>query len=43
MYIPGSAARSRLNNNFLERKLGTPLTTRNRNTLAKLVEMAGSK
>ena len=40
MYIPGSAARSKLNNNFLERKLGLAITTRNRNTLSKLVEMA---
>lgn len=41
LYIPGSAARSKLNNNFLERRLGCSLTTRNRNTLARLVEMAG--
>lgn len=41
LYIPGSAARSRLSNNFLERRLGISLTTRNRNTLRKLIEMAG--
>ena len=39
LYIPGSAARSKLSNNFLERRLGTSLTTRNRNTLQKLVEL----
>ena len=39
-FIPGSAARTRLTANFLQRKLGTPLTFRNRNTLGKLVEMA---
>jgi len=40
MYIPGSAARSRLNNAFLQRRLGVDLTFRNRNTLMKLCEMA---
>ncbi len=40
LYIPGSAARSKLNNNFLERRLGISATTRNRNTLIKLAEMA---
>ena len=40
-FIPGSAARSKLNNVFLQRKLGTALTFRNANTLGKLVEMAG--
>ncbi len=39
MLIPGSAARSRLSNVFLEKKLGITLTTRNRNTLNKLVQM----
>ena len=43
LYIPGSAARSRLSNNFLERRLGVPLTTRNCNTLRKLIEMAGEE
>lgn len=36
MYIPGSAARSRLDNVFLEKKLGLTLTTRNANTLQKM-------
>ena len=36
MYIPGSAARSRLGNVFLEKKLGLTLTTRNANTLQKM-------
>ena len=39
MYIPGSAARSNLNNNFLEKKLGVSATTRNGNTLSKLIEL----
>ena len=38
--IPGSAARSKLSNNFLERKLGVSATTRNFNTLSKLATMA---
>ena len=40
MLIPGSAARSKLNNAFLQRRLGVDLTFRNRNTLNKLCEMA---
>ena len=40
-FIPGSAARSKLNNAFLQKKLGLALTFRNANTLNKLVEMAG--
>ncbi|MGI6235495.1 MAG: DUF1697 domain-containing protein [Christensenellales bacterium] len=40
-YIPGSAARTKLNNTYLQRKLGITLTFRNANTLSKLVEMAG--
>ncbi len=40
-YIPGSAARTRLTTDFLQRKLGTPLAFRSRNTLGKLLEMAG--
>lgn len=43
MYIPGSAARSRLSNNFLEKKLGVSATTRNFNTLSKLIEMGQNK
>lgn len=39
-FIPGSAAKSKLNNATLQRKLGITLTLRNRNTLTKLVEMA---
>lgn len=40
MYIPGNAARSKLNNNFLERKLEISATTRNLNTMEKLVLMS---
>lgn len=40
-FIPGTAARTKLNNAWLQHKLGTALTFRNANTLNKLVEMAG--
>lgn len=40
MYIPGSAARSRLSNVALEKKLGVAATTRNYNTLRKLIELS---
>lgn len=41
MYIPGNAARSKLSNVKLEKKLGIAATTRNFNTMKKLVEMSG--
>lgn len=40
MYIPGIYGRVKLSNNFLERKLGVSATTRNFNTLNKLIEMS---
>jgi len=40
LYIPGNAARSVLSNNFLEKKLGVSATTRNDNTMRKLIEMS---
>lgn len=40
LHIPGSAARSKLGNNFLEKVLGVRATTRNGNTLRALVELA---
>ena len=40
MYLPKDASRSKLNNNFLEKKLNIVATTRNFNTLTKLVAMA---
>lgn len=40
MYIPGTYGRTFLSNNFLERKLGVPATTRNFNTMSKLLEMS---
>lgn len=40
LYIPGSAARSKLSNNFLEKKIGVAATTRNFNTMSKLIELA---
>lgn len=38
LYIPGDASRSRLSNAFLEKKLGQTLTTRNGNTLRKMMD-----
>ena len=43
MYIPGSAARSVISNNFLEKKLGVSSTSRNYNTTSKLIEMSKEK
>jgi uncharacterized protein (DUF1697 family) len=40
VYIPHNAARSQLSNNILEKKLGVSATTRNRNTLTRLIEMS---
>lgn len=40
MYVPGNAARSVLSNNFLEKKLGVSATTRNDNTMRRLIEMS---
>ena len=37
MYIPQDAARSKLGNAFLEKQLGIRLTTRNENTLRKMI------
>lgn len=43
LYIPGSAARSKLSNNFLEKKLGISATTRNFNTIKKMIELSDEK
>ncbi|GIJ94687.1 hypothetical protein CAPN001_19840 [Capnocytophaga stomatis] len=40
LYIPTDASRSKLSNNFLEKKLNITATTRNFNTLSKLVALA---
>jgi len=40
LYIPGSAARSKMSNNFLEKKIGVAATTRNFNTMSKLIVLA---
>ncbi len=40
LYIPGNAARSVLSNNFLEKKLGISATTRNHNTMTKLIALS---
>ncbi len=41
LYIPGSAARTRLNNALLERISKTAFTTRNLNTLSRLIQLCG--
>lgn len=40
LFIPGSAAETKLSNNFLERRLKIDATTRNFNTLSKLVALS---
>ena len=40
MYIPGPYGRGRLSGNFLEKKLGVSATTRNFNTMNRLVTMS---
>jgi uncharacterized protein (DUF1697 family) len=40
VFIPGSAARAQLTNNTIEKKLGISTTTRNLNTLTKLIELS---
>ncbi|HBC38113.1 hypothetical protein SDC9_79836 [bioreactor metagenome] len=42
LFIPGSAAKTKLNNNFLERKLKIDTTTRNFNTLSKLIALSSN-
>ena len=39
MYLPKDASRTKLNNNYLERKLKIVATTRNFNTLQKLLDI----
>ena len=40
MFIPGTYERGKLSNNFLERKLAVSATTRNYNTLTKLISIS---
>jgi uncharacterized protein (DUF1697 family) len=40
MYIPGTYGKQKLQNNFLEKKLGVSATTRNFNTLTKMLAMS---
>lgn len=40
LFLPNGYGRSKLNNNFFEKKLGIPATTRNMKTAKKLLEMA---
>ncbi|MBP1618713.1 MAG: hypothetical protein H6Q14_2540 [Bacteroidetes bacterium] len=39
MYIPGTYGRGKLSNNFLEKKLKTVATSRNFNTISKMMEL----
>ncbi|NBC08978.1 MAG: DUF1697 domain-containing protein [Bacteroidetes bacterium] len=41
LHCPEGYGRAKLNNNFLERKLQVPATTRNWKTVVKLLELAG--
>jgi len=41
LYCPNGYGRAKLNNNFIERKLNVPATTRNWKTVLKLLDMAG--
>jgi uncharacterized protein (DUF1697 family) len=43
VYIPGNYTRSKLDNNSIEKKLGVSSTTRNLNTIRKLIEMSKEK
>ncbi|HYX08742.1 MAG TPA: DUF1697 domain-containing protein [Bacteroidales bacterium] len=40
LYCPNGYGRTKINNNFFERKLKVPATTRNRKTVLKLTELA---
>ena len=40
LHCPGGYGRTKLNNSFFERQLGTKATTRNWNTVTKLLELA---
>lgn len=41
IYVPGGIGKAKLNNNFIENKLKVKATTRNLNTLNKMIELAG--
>ncbi|HSO96434.1 MAG TPA: DUF1697 domain-containing protein [Acidimicrobiia bacterium] len=41
LHCPGGYGRTKLNNAFIERQLATKATTRNWNTLTKLLDLAG--
>ena len=43
LYIPGSAARSVLSTNYLERKLKVSMTARNFNTMTRMIQMASEE
>ena len=40
LYVPGNAGRSKLSNNLLEKKLGVSATTRNYNTISKMLQLS---
>jgi uncharacterized protein (DUF1697 family) len=41
LYLPNGSGRTKLSNNYLEKALGLPATTRNWNTVTALAEMSG--
>ena len=43
LYIPHTYGKGKLSNNFLERKLGVAATTRNFNTLSKMIQLSEEK
>ena len=42
LFLPNGAGKSKLNNNFFEKRLGVFATTRNRNSVVALLELSGS-
>ncbi len=43
VYIPGNYTKAKLDNNSIEKKLGVSSTTRNLNTMRKLIELSKTK
>ncbi len=43
VYIPGNYTKSKLDNNSIEKKVGVSSTTRNLNTMRKLIELSKTK
>lgn len=43
LYCPNGYGRTRINNNYFERQLGVPATSRNYNTIKKMIELSEDK